>query len=118
MTGRSDRVAAARIFREEAEREGFSRVGIARALEPPGFVRFSDWIASGRHAGMRYLERTAGVRASPENLLAGARSVVCLAAPRDLFPRRRRRSRALTGCSRNAKRIAHRIGAMKGCRIA
>jgi epoxyqueuosine reductase len=86
MTGRSDRVAAARIFREEAEREGFSRVGIARAQEPPGFARFSDWIASGRHAGMFYLERTAGVRASPENLLAGARSVVCLAAPHRTAP--------------------------------
>jgi len=49
MTGRSDRVAAARIFREEAEREGFSRVGIARAQEPPGFARFSDWIASGAY---------------------------------------------------------------------
>jgi epoxyqueuosine reductase len=86
MTGRSDRVAAARIFREEAEREGFSRVGIARAQEPPGFARFSDWIASGRNAGMRYLERTAGVRSSPENLLAGARSVVCLAAAHRTAP--------------------------------
>lgn len=86
MTGRSDRVAAARIFREEAEREGFSRVGIARAQEPPGFARFADWIANGRNAGMRYLERTAGVRASPENLLAGARSVICLAAPHGTEP--------------------------------
>lgn len=86
MTGRSDRVAAARIFREEAEREGFSRVGIARAQEPPGFARFSDWIAAGRHAGMSYLERTAEVRSSPENLLPGARSVVCLAAPHRIEP--------------------------------
>ena len=30
---------------------------------------------------MAYLEKTADVRASPENLLPGARSVVCLAAP-------------------------------------
>jgi epoxyqueuosine reductase len=81
MRGRSDRVAAARIFREEAERAGFSRVGIARAMEPPGFHRFTEWIAAGRHAGMRYLERTAGVRSSPEKLLPGVRSIVCLAAP-------------------------------------
>jgi epoxyqueuosine reductase len=81
MTGRSDRVAAARIFREEAERAGFSRVGIARAGQPPGFRRFSEWIASGRHAGMGYLERTADVRSQPSNLLPGARSVICLAAP-------------------------------------
>ena len=81
MNARSDRVEQARIFREEAEREGFSRVGIARAEPPPRFDLFRDWIGAGRHAGMAYLEKTADVRASPENLLPGARSVVCLAAP-------------------------------------
>jgi epoxyqueuosine reductase len=80
MSARSDRVEKARIFREEAEREGFSRVGIARADPPPRFGRFRDWIRAGRHAGMAYLEQTAEVRASPGNLLPGARSVVCLAA--------------------------------------
>ena len=80
MNARSDRVEKARIFREEAEREGFSRVGIARADPPPRFDRFRDWISAGRHAGMAYLEQTAEVRASPGNLLPGARSVVCLAA--------------------------------------
>jgi len=80
---RPDRFEAARVFREEAVREGFSRVGIAKAEEPPHFGRFRDWIASGRHAGMAYLERTAEVRSSPASVLAGARSVVCLAAPHD-----------------------------------
>jgi epoxyqueuosine reductase len=80
MNARSDRVEKARIFREEAEREGFSRVGIARADPPPRFERFRDWIGAGRHAGMAYLEKTVEVRASPGNLLPGARSVVCLAA--------------------------------------
>ncbi len=77
---RPDRVEAARVFREEADREGFSRFGIARAEEPPRFGRFRDWIASGSHAGMEYLERTEEVRSSPAALLPGARSVVCLAA--------------------------------------
>ncbi len=77
----ADRLAAARVFREEAKREGFSRVGIARAGEPPRFDLFRGWIAAGRHAGMAYLEETIEVRASPENLLPGAKSVVCLAAP-------------------------------------
>jgi epoxyqueuosine reductase len=76
-----DRARAARVFREEAAREGFSRVGIARAGVPPRFERFRDWIAGGRHAGMRYLERTADARSSPGTLLPGARSVVCLASP-------------------------------------
>lgn len=77
----SDRIEAARIFRQEATRAGFSRVGIARAGEPPRFERFRGWIAAGRHAGMAYLERTKELRAAPQRLLEGARSVVCLAAP-------------------------------------
>ena len=77
---RIDRLFAARVFREEAERESFARVGVARAETPRGFERFRDWIAAGRHAGMDYLERTAAVRESPDSLLPGARSVVCLAA--------------------------------------
>jgi epoxyqueuosine reductase len=83
---RPDRVEAARVFREEALREGFTRIGVARAEEPPHFGRFRDWIASGRHAGMAYLERTADVRSSPQALLAGARSIVCLAAPHRTGP--------------------------------
>lgn len=95
MNARSDRVEQARIFREEAEREGFSRVGIARAEPPPRFDLFRDWIGAGRHAGMAYLEKTADVRASPENLLPGARSVVCLAAPYRSAPLRARDGSAI-----------------------
>ena len=80
MTALSDRFEAARIFREEALAEGFSRCGIARAAPPPRFERFRDWIAAGRHAGMTYLERTVEARSSPQSLLPGAKSVVCLAA--------------------------------------
>ena len=76
----SDRLLAARVFREEALREGFARVGVARAGTPAGFERFRDWIAAGRHAGMDYLEKTAEARESPASLLPGARSVICLAA--------------------------------------
>jgi epoxyqueuosine reductase len=78
-SGGPDRLVAAGILREEARRQGFARVGIARAGEPPRFDRFRDWIAAGRHAGMAYLSRTAAVRGQPQLLLAGARSVVCLA---------------------------------------
>jgi epoxyqueuosine reductase len=88
MNARSDRVEKARIFREEAEREGFSRVGIARAEPPSRFDRFREWIGAGRHAGMAYLEKTAEVRASPANLLPGAQSVVCLAASHRSAPLR------------------------------
>ncbi len=81
MKQTADRLVAARVFREAAGREGFTRAGIARAGPPPRFERFAEWIAEGRHAGMKYLERSAQKRADPESLLPGARSIVCLAAP-------------------------------------
>jgi epoxyqueuosine reductase len=74
-----DRVLAAQALKEEAKRLGFLRVGIARADEPPHFGRFRDWIAGGFHARMFYLERTTEVRGRPQELLPGARSILCLA---------------------------------------
>ena len=87
IAGGPDRLLAARFFREEAVREGFVRAGIARAGRPPRFDRFERWIAAGRHAGMRYLEETARVRADPEELLPGA-------SPSSASPRPTRPSRA------------------------
>ncbi len=81
-----DRLLAARVLREEAIAAGFAKVGIAAAGEPPGRERFEAWIDSGRHAGMAYLEETRRIRASPRELLPGARSVVCLAAPHSAAP--------------------------------
>jgi epoxyqueuosine reductase len=81
-----DRLLAASVLREEARREGFSRVGIARAERPGRFERFEGWIAAGHHAGMKYLEESRDARSSPERLLEGARSVLCLAAPHDARP--------------------------------
>ncbi len=81
-----DRLFAARVFREEAERQGFTHVGVAPAGQPPRFERFRGWIAGGFHSGMAYLERTMEARALPERLLAGVRSVICLAAPHPAQP--------------------------------
>ena len=84
---RPDRLLAARVLREECAAAGFSGFGIARAQTPPRFDRFRDWIAGGRHAGMRYLEETLPARESPESLLAGVRSIVCLSFPHPAAPR-------------------------------
>ena len=84
--GTPDRLLAARVLREEAEREGFTRFGVAPAGPAPEFDRFERWIAAGYHAGMRYLEETREVRRSPDSLLSGARSVVALAAPHAAAP--------------------------------
>jgi epoxyqueuosine reductase len=75
-----DRLLAAGVFREEGERHSFVRVGIAPASAPERFDRFRGWIAAGHHAGMKYLEATSETRSDPTRLLAGARSIVCLAA--------------------------------------
>ncbi len=75
-----DRLFAAAVFREEGERESFVRVGIAPASTPESFERFRGWVAGGHHAGMNYLETTREIRADPTRLLAGARSIVCLAS--------------------------------------
>ncbi len=81
-----DRLLAVRVLREEAEREGFTRFGVARAGRPPGFERFEEWIDGRHHASMRYLAETRATRRSPASLLPGARSVVCLAAPHPASP--------------------------------
>ena len=84
--GTPDRLLAVRVLREEAEREGFTRFGVAPAGPAPEFDRFESWIGAGLHAGMRYLEETREVRRSPQALLSGARSVVALAAPHAAGP--------------------------------
>jgi epoxyqueuosine reductase len=81
-----DRLLAARILREEAAREGFTRFGIAPSGTAPHFDRFQQWLRDGRNAGMRYLADTAAVRRSPDSLLPGARSIICLAAPHRAAP--------------------------------
>jgi epoxyqueuosine reductase len=80
VTPGPDPLLAARVLREEAAREGFARAGFARAGETPRFDRFESWLASGFHAGMRYLEDTRSVRSDPSRILPGARTVVSLSA--------------------------------------
>ncbi|MBC7173856.1 MAG: tRNA epoxyqueuosine(34) reductase QueG, partial [Polyangiaceae bacterium] len=73
-----------RIVKERALELGFARTGVAAAerLEPEG-ARLRTYVAEGRHGEMAYMADTAEVRADPghPNMLAGARSVLVLAAP-------------------------------------
>ena len=66
--------------RQRARELGFDdcRVTSAHALESAS--RFTQWLAEGRHGEMAYLERTAPKRVDPQQVLAGARSVITLAA--------------------------------------
>lgn len=67
-----------RLKRWAAE-AGFDRAGVA-TLEPieRGGV-YLRWLAGGGHASMGYLERRVEERLEPARILAGARSVLCVA---------------------------------------
>jgi len=57
---------------------GFELAGVAAAL-PADVHRYRAWISAGYAAEMRYLtDRRAAVRDDPRNLLASARSIVCV----------------------------------------
>ncbi|MBP7778497.1 MAG: tRNA epoxyqueuosine(34) reductase QueG [Acidobacteria bacterium] len=58
---------------------GFDLCGIAPATGMPELGRIHDWVARGQHGEMRYLERSADVRADVTKFLPGARSVVVTA---------------------------------------
>jgi epoxyqueuosine reductase len=57
---------------------GFELAGVASAV-PAEIERYRDWVERGFAGEMRYLtDRRAEVRADPRNLLASARSVICV----------------------------------------
>ena len=67
-------------IKREARRLGFEKVGIAKAV-PLGAEgeRLKDWLARGYQATMGWMGRNADRRIDPENVLAGARSIVSVA---------------------------------------
>ncbi len=72
------RLAATRV-KEWALEAGFDRAGIA-TLEPLAHGgSFLRWLDRGEHAGMAYLERRLEARLQPEQVLPGARCVLCVA---------------------------------------
>ena len=57
---------------------GFELAGVATARPSESFADFQRWINDGFHAGMDYLSRNQGIRADPQRLLPGAKSVLML----------------------------------------
>ena len=55
---------------------GFSGVGIADLDLGEAPQRLRAWLAQGRHGGMTWVERHAGLRADPSTLVPGAASVI------------------------------------------
>jgi epoxyqueuosine reductase len=66
-------------IRELAAACGFELAGVAAAEPSPDRERYHEWVAAGFAGEMRYLtDRRAQVRDDPRNLLASARSVICV----------------------------------------
>nr|WP_310533446.1 tRNA epoxyqueuosine(34) reductase QueG [Novosphingobium sp.] len=64
---------------EEARRLGFVACGIAQAGEDPlRAARLDDWLASGAHGQMEWMEGRAHHRRSPQGLWPEAKSVIAL----------------------------------------
>jgi epoxyqueuosine reductase len=69
-----------RLIKEEALELGFSAVGVVPAEELSSEKdRLQEWLARGYHGEMAWMERESDVRANPQQLFHGARSVLVVA---------------------------------------
>ena len=66
-------------IRQRARELGFDECRFTTAAAPASADRFLDWVAGKRHGDMAWLERTAMQRSTPQNVLPGAKSIICLA---------------------------------------
>lgn len=66
-------------IREQILARGFQAVGFAPATEADGFHRLVEWIQSGSHAGMAFMERGASARKHPGSILPSVKTVVMAA---------------------------------------
>jgi epoxyqueuosine reductase len=66
-------------IRQRALELGFDDCRFTSAAPPANAEKFQQWIGTGQHGEMGYLERNAAKRVEPQRVLAGARSVICLA---------------------------------------
>ena len=81
--GRRERLAAGDGGRYNADeiiqlarQLGFDLVGITTADSPKHAPEFQQWLADGFHGEMAYMARNAGKRVDPQQVLAGAKSVI------------------------------------------
>jgi len=67
----------------EANRLGFSHLGIAPVQPVPHYDAFLNWVLDGKHAQMAYLARedTLAKRGDPTLILEGCQRMICLALP-------------------------------------
>ena len=68
-------------IRKKADDLGFIAVGFTPPRKPLYFDNFLAWINHHRHADMAWLEKHTEIRANPERLLDGCRTIISLAYP-------------------------------------
>jgi epoxyqueuosine reductase len=67
-------------IKEKALAVGFDKVGIAPAAAlTREYENLSEWLESGFHGEMKWMERDPGKRADPQQLFPGAKSVIAVA---------------------------------------
>ena len=71
------------LVQRQAQALGFALAGVAPAAPVQRRQYVHNWLTAGQHGEMAYLERNLEVRLDPGQLLAGARSVICVA---DVYP--------------------------------
>ena len=72
-------MVSARDVKSIAREAGFELAGITPAMPSPDFARYKTWVERGMAGAMGYLtDRRAEVRSDPRNLLASAKSILCL----------------------------------------
>jgi epoxyqueuosine reductase len=67
-------------IRQRALELGFDDCRFTTAAAPASAGQFQDWLAQKNHGEMNWLERNAEKRTEPQKVLAGAKSVIALAA--------------------------------------
>jgi len=58
---------------------GFDACRVTSASPPQSAEKFQGWLADKKHGEMNWLERNAGKRVEPQNVLSGAKSIIALA---------------------------------------
>lgn len=75
----TERATLSADIKAQALQCGFDLVGICPAVAPAGIEHFRAWLRQGFAGQMTYMHRHAAAREHPDNVLAGARSIVMLA---------------------------------------
>jgi epoxyqueuosine reductase len=63
----------------QARQFGFDLAGVCRADQPPHYAHYRRWLEKGYQGSMAYLEEHLPLKAHPEQLLPGCRSVIMVA---------------------------------------